>query len=225
MNNAEMLRIIDSIARDRNLDKESLFGDIEQAMVSAARKHFNAEDTDEFTAQVDRLTNHRSLVNFVIACMNDRADGRLDAERETIDERVRDADELDLEDADIHNVARLDAMQQHIAEQLVFFEFAFSESGGEVRTVNRDIELLEQVGQRTEMIFVTVREDNGGDVLAILVEKTKVRDRDVDAVRRLFRKAHPGVENQHLVAVPHRHTIHSKLADTAEWDDLKDTSH
>ncbi len=54
--NQEMLRIIDSIARDRNVDKEALFFDIEQAMVSAARKHFNAEDTDEFTSTVDRLT-------------------------------------------------------------------------------------------------------------------------------------------------------------------------
>ncbi len=55
MNN-EMLRIIDAIARDRNVEKESLFHDIEQAMVSAARKHFGAEDTDEFTSEVDRLT-------------------------------------------------------------------------------------------------------------------------------------------------------------------------
>lgn len=51
----EMLRIIDAIARDRNIDKESLFVDIEQALVSAARKHFNAEDTEEFSALVDRL--------------------------------------------------------------------------------------------------------------------------------------------------------------------------
>ena len=56
INNAEMLRLIDSISRDRNVDKESLFTDIEQAMVSAARKHFNALDTDEFTSEVDRLT-------------------------------------------------------------------------------------------------------------------------------------------------------------------------
>jgi N utilization substance protein A len=56
INNAEMLRLIDSISRDRNVDKESLFADIEQAMVSAARKHFNALDTDEFTSEVDRLT-------------------------------------------------------------------------------------------------------------------------------------------------------------------------
>lgn len=56
INNTEMLRLIDSISRDRNVDKESLFADIEQAMVSAARKHFNALDTDEFSSEVDRLT-------------------------------------------------------------------------------------------------------------------------------------------------------------------------
>lgn len=56
INTQEMLRIIDSIARERNVDKEALFTDIEQAMVSAARKHFNALDTEEFTCEVDRFT-------------------------------------------------------------------------------------------------------------------------------------------------------------------------
>jgi N utilization substance protein A len=55
-NASEMLRLIDNIARERNVDKESLFRDIEQAMVSAARKHFNAVDTEEFSCQLDRLT-------------------------------------------------------------------------------------------------------------------------------------------------------------------------
>lgn len=51
----EMLRIIDSIARERNVDKESLVKDIEQAMISAARKHFAALDTDEFSCEIDRF--------------------------------------------------------------------------------------------------------------------------------------------------------------------------
>ena len=59
--NQDMLRIIDSIARDRNVDKESLFYDIEQAMISAARKHFNAIDTEEFTCELDRMTGKITL--------------------------------------------------------------------------------------------------------------------------------------------------------------------
>lgn len=62
MNNQEMLRLIDSISRDRNVDKEALCSDIEQAMVSAARKHFNAVDTEQFTAQLDRITGRITLL-------------------------------------------------------------------------------------------------------------------------------------------------------------------
>ena len=52
--NSETLRILDSIARDRNIDRELLFEDLEQAMISAARKHFNSLDTDEFGCRMDR---------------------------------------------------------------------------------------------------------------------------------------------------------------------------
>jgi len=55
MNAPEMMRLIDSISRDRNVDKELLIEDLEQAMVSAARKHFNVEDPDEFRCEIDRL--------------------------------------------------------------------------------------------------------------------------------------------------------------------------
>src|SRR6185436_14040245 len=134
---------------------------------------------------------------------------------------MRHANELDAENADVHYVARLDAMNQSVANQVVFFEFAFRQAGGEMRTVNGNVELLQQVRQRAEMIFVSVRQHDGGDVVAILVEKVEVRNGNIDAVRGLLRKAHAGVENQHLVAVTHRHAVHSKLTDTTERNDLK----
>lgn len=56
MNPKELISGVDAIARDRNLDKEVLYRDIEQAMVSAARKHFNADEEEDFTAELDRMT-------------------------------------------------------------------------------------------------------------------------------------------------------------------------
>ena len=53
--NPETLRILDSIARDRNIDREVLIEDLEQAMISAARKHFNSLDTEAFGCEIDRL--------------------------------------------------------------------------------------------------------------------------------------------------------------------------
>jgi len=59
--NPEMIRIIDSIARDRNIDRSLLIRDLEQAMVSAARKHYNTLDAEEFACTVDAITGQMSL--------------------------------------------------------------------------------------------------------------------------------------------------------------------
>jgi N utilization substance protein A len=56
-----MLRILDSIARDRGVDKQVLAKDLELAMVSAARKYFNALDPEEFACTVDPLTGDMTL--------------------------------------------------------------------------------------------------------------------------------------------------------------------
>ena len=56
MNTQEMMRILDSIARDRNIDRSLLIRDLEQAMVSAARKYYNTLDTEEFACVLDQAT-------------------------------------------------------------------------------------------------------------------------------------------------------------------------
>jgi len=61
MNSSEMLRLIDSIARDRNIDKELLITDLEQALASAARKHYNAEEEADIVAEIDRLNGKISI--------------------------------------------------------------------------------------------------------------------------------------------------------------------
>ena len=51
----ELLRIVDNIARDKNIDKESIFVDLEEAMISAARKHFG-EPESNIVVNIDRNT-------------------------------------------------------------------------------------------------------------------------------------------------------------------------
>jgi N utilization substance protein A len=52
--NADLIRLIDSISRDKNIDKESVFEDLEAAMVSAARKAF--EGAEDVVVAIDRKT-------------------------------------------------------------------------------------------------------------------------------------------------------------------------
>jgi len=53
--NQELIRIVDNIARDKNIDKESIFVDLEEAMVSAVRKHFG-EPESTIVVHIDRAT-------------------------------------------------------------------------------------------------------------------------------------------------------------------------
>ncbi|HYO08560.1 MAG TPA: transcription termination factor NusA [Tepidisphaeraceae bacterium] len=54
--NAELIRIVDGIARDKNIEREQIYTDIEQAIASGLRKQFNTEDTSEFQVNLDRGT-------------------------------------------------------------------------------------------------------------------------------------------------------------------------
>src|SRR3954470_4067551 len=54
--NPELIRIVDGIARDKNIERDQIYSDIEQAIASGLRKQFNTEDTSEFTVTLDRTT-------------------------------------------------------------------------------------------------------------------------------------------------------------------------
>ncbi len=54
--NPELIRIVDGIARDKNIEREQIYTDIEQAIASGLRKQFNTEDTSEFQVSLDRAT-------------------------------------------------------------------------------------------------------------------------------------------------------------------------
>jgi len=65
--NPETLRILDSIARDRNIERELLIHDLEQAMISAAKKHFNSLDAEEFGCRMDPMSGEITIWRNVAA--------------------------------------------------------------------------------------------------------------------------------------------------------------
>ncbi|MDC0175724.1 transcription termination factor NusA [Planctomycetaceae bacterium] len=59
MNGPELLRLIDTIHRDKNIDKSIVFEGIEQAILSAARRHYGEES--EVEVHVDRTTGEPTV--------------------------------------------------------------------------------------------------------------------------------------------------------------------
>ncbi len=92
--NQELLRIVENIARDKNIDKESIFVDLEEAMISAARKHFGEPDCD-VEVNIDRGTGEISAFKDEVQ-IDIRQLGRIPAQtaKQVIIQKIR-ADERD----------------------------------------------------------------------------------------------------------------------------------
>ena len=116
-------------------------------------------------------------------------------------------------------------MQEHVAEKSVLIQLTFRQTQSEVRRVNRHIDFLQDIRQRAQVIFMSVRENDGHNVLPVLLEDIEIRNAHVDAVDTLFGKAHAGIEHEHFVAEPQQSAVHSELADTAEGYDFEDARH
>jgi len=61
MNTTEMMRLLDTIARERKVEKAQLIRVLERAMVSACRKHYGTLDSEEFRCELDPMTGAMKL--------------------------------------------------------------------------------------------------------------------------------------------------------------------
>ena len=92
MNAHEVLRIVDSLHRDKNIDKEIVFRAIESALVSAARKHFGDEADVEFI--IDRESGQIAGRNGQEELDHEEVIGRIGAQtaKQVIIQKVREAE-------------------------------------------------------------------------------------------------------------------------------------
>ncbi|QDV92330.1 hypothetical protein RAS2_34490 [Phycisphaerae bacterium RAS2] len=89
--NPEMIRIVDGLARDKNIDKDLVLGDLEAAMESAIRKKFGQDE--EVTVAIDRITGAiEATVNGEPISMADL--GRIAAQtaKQVMIQRIREAE-------------------------------------------------------------------------------------------------------------------------------------
>ncbi len=89
--NQELLRIVDGIARDKNIDKETVFEDLEEAMISAIRKA--NPDEEDIKVSMDRQTGE---IEAIVAGMPMSVQklGRIAAQtaKQVMIQRIREAE-------------------------------------------------------------------------------------------------------------------------------------
>ncbi|UCG16974.1 MAG: transcription termination/antitermination protein NusA [Phycisphaerales bacterium] len=91
INQQEVIRIVDSICRDKAIDKDMVYADLEAAMVSAARKAYG--QSEDVTVSIDRMTGEiRAVMDGEPITMKDL--GRIAAQtfKQVMIQRIREAE-------------------------------------------------------------------------------------------------------------------------------------
>ena len=79
-------------------------------------------------------------------------------------------------------------------------------------------------GRRADVIFVTVRENDAFDPLAVLGQVGNIRDNNVDAQQFGLGKHQAAVDDDNIVSPAYGHAVHSELAQAAEGYDVQFSS-
>ncbi len=92
MNATEVLRIVDAIHRDKNIEQEIVFEGIEAALVSAAKKHYGEES--DIVVEIDRKTGEISATCDGEVLDSEETVGRIGAQtaKQVMIQKIREAE-------------------------------------------------------------------------------------------------------------------------------------
>ncbi len=92
MNPSELLRIVDAIHRDKNIDKEIVFEGIEAALVSAAKKHYGEDE--EIEVHINREDGSISGTHNGVPLDPEETVGRIGAQtaKQVMIQKIREAE-------------------------------------------------------------------------------------------------------------------------------------
>ncbi|MCS6977724.1 MAG: transcription termination factor NusA [Gemmatales bacterium] len=191
MNADEILRLVDVIHRDKNIDRELIFSTLENALLLAARKYFSPKDDEELNISV---TIDRNTGRVIATKDGEEIDpamlGRISAHaaKQSIIQRIREAESK--------------AIYQEYADRIGELEVGTVqriEHGAALVTINKTEAILPRseqipgesyhVGQRIKAIIREVKEV--GPRVRIILSRSHP-----DFVRRLFEQEIPEIQDR-----------------------------
>ncbi len=181
MNGSEVLRIVDSIHRDKNIDQEIVFEGIEMAILSAARKHYGEES--DLLVDIDRESGEPTVKHDGRELASDDLGdilGRISAQtaKQVMIQKIREAERDALFD-------EYESMRGHIVTGSVsrFEGGAVTVNLGKVEGFLPRSEQIpgesQRVGERVRAVVIDVRK--AGSRVKIILSRTHP-----DLVLRLF---------------------------------------
>src|SRR5258708_22358832 len=140
--------------------------------VAEQQQHSLLTDLAE-TSHVGRKPVGRVGVELEVARVNDLSNWRVDRKGDGVGDGVADGDRLDPERSELDLVADSDLAQIRLAKKAVLLQLGLDEPQRQTCSEDRDVDLLQRVGQATDVVLVTMREE---DAENLTIPLQQVRD-------------------------------------------------
>ena len=152
---------------------------------------------------VEVLTIHRGVIKFEITGENHRAHRSGDSQRKAIRHRVGVADELHREVlTHLDHVPRTHGLQGGAIGNASLIHLAGEHRQSQTRPINhRNVEVLEVMGNATDVILMTMGDDHSPDALLVLPQKARIREHDIDTVHAIAGKSQTSVNEHQIISV------------------------
>src|SRR5689334_3947173 len=102
----------------------------------------------------------------------------------------------------------------------MFFELVLDVGERKLGAVHGDVQLGQDRGQSADVVFVTVCEQDGANMIAVFEKIADVRDDDVNPEQFGFGEHETGVDDNDVVAPTNGHAVHAEFAEAAKRYDM-----
>ena len=108
-----------------------------------------------------------------------------------------------------------------VIQQVVLFQLQLDDRGGERRGIDRNIDLLENIRDRSDMVLMTVRDDHAANAIAVGLQIGNVGDNHIHAIEILIRETHAAVDEKNILTILVDSQVLSDLTQTAKRYDFQ----
>src|SRR5439155_14999648 len=158
------------------------------------------------------------LVDLPVAGMKYVAERRLNQNPIPLWNGMRQRDEADPEWAELDASAALDDIELHVTGEPLLFELAGDQARRERRREQRRFQLLGEIGQRADMVLVTMSKHDPGKAILLPLNKLQLRQDQLDAGIGWVGEGETEVDHDPLAATAVQIDVHADLARAAEGD-------
>ena len=103
----------------------------------------------------------------------------------------------------------------------MLFQLILNDTHGQLCRIDRDIDLLEHIGQCTDMILMSVGDDKSLHLGYIVFQISDVRNHQINAQHVILRERESAVHNDDTVLILERRNVHTDLFQSAQRYDTQ----